>query len=99
MPTAPPADNSRPCPVCAGVRMRHAMLRGDLTLDYCARCGGVWFDRGEAAALRDIPPVAARGGYLMPCRGCGAEMDRDAEACDACRRENVPGLSLLHYAS
>jgi Zn-finger nucleic acid-binding protein len=69
--------------------------RGGAALDYCERCGGVWFDRGEAAALRDsIPsgpawPLVAQSVYIMQCHGCGADMDRDAEACGACERENV----------
>ncbi|MEO2005133.1 MAG: zf-TFIIB domain-containing protein, partial [Candidatus Poribacteria bacterium] len=27
--------------------------------------------------------------YIMQCHGCGADMDRDAEACGACERGNV----------
>jgi Zn-finger nucleic acid-binding protein len=68
----------------------------DLVLDVCRRCGGIWFDRGEAARLRkyrpralwnklEPPPEAFRG----PCHGCGALMDRNALHCPACGRENV----------
>ena len=75
--------------------MRRLTPDGALMLDYCPQCNGVWFDRGEAAALRDCGPsgaafpVATNDTYAMKCHGCGEVMDRDADACGMCARTNV----------
>lgn len=88
-----------PCPVCAGVGMEKAPLdgkAGGLTIDYCPRCGGLWFDRGEVGQLAQRAPtvvrefVADRADRIRPpCHGCFAPLDRDAEKCPACGRHNV----------
>ncbi len=66
-----------------------------LVLDHCPRCGGVWFEKGEAAQLRRhapselwkyIPP--RESGPKPPCHGCGTPLDRDAERCAVCGRKN-----------
>jgi uncharacterized protein len=88
-----------PCPVCVGVMMdkkhidKHA---GSVTVDYCPRCGGLWFDRGEVAHLarRDeavIHPLLIDAAVRVrpPCQGCGTPLDRNAERCEVCRRSNV----------
>jgi Zn-finger nucleic acid-binding protein len=68
----------------------------DLVLDACARCGGIWFDRGEIARLRRYQPKALwkkiappTEAFRGPCQDCGALMDRNALHCPACGRENV----------
>ena len=46
-----------PCPVCLGVKMEKTVVgKGEggpdsLTLDHCARCGGMWFELGEVQRL------------------------------------------------
>jgi Zn-finger nucleic acid-binding protein len=94
-----PALEARlPCPVCLGVQMEKVRI-GDggraLTLDHCTRCGGVWFERGEAEQLarfapsdlwKVIPPRQAVPS--PPCHGCHAPLDRNAEKCAACGTKN-----------
>jgi Zn-finger nucleic acid-binding protein len=76
---------------------------GQLTLDHCLRCGGVWFERGEVQQLAVSSPrdlwskIAPRTDVPKPpCpgRGCGAPLDRDAEHCGACGRKNVINCPL-----
>jgi Zn-finger nucleic acid-binding protein len=88
-----------PCPVCLGVVMQKATARGGptaVTLDVCPRCGGIWFERGEARLLARQTPeslwnaVPRRAEPVRPpCHGCGAPLDRDAELCAACGHRNV----------
>ena len=88
-----------PCPVCLGVLMekKHLDARaGSFTLDYCTRCGGLWFERGEVGQLAGRDPAVVRGLLFdpadrvrPPCQGCQAPLDRDAEKCGACGRRNV----------
>ncbi|MBT3270023.1 hypothetical protein HN371_22945 [Candidatus Poribacteria bacterium] len=75
--------------------MRKLTPDGALTLDHCERCGGIWFDGGEAAVLGELraggfewpaAPVLARA---MPCQDCGAAVGRDAERCAVCGHANV----------
>jgi Zn-finger nucleic acid-binding protein len=67
----------------------------ELVLDYCRRCGGVWFDAGEVRALREARPKGLGSSvelretaFRMPCHACHAPMDRDAIACAACGWKN-----------
>ena len=67
-----------------------------ITLDYCPRCGGLWFNRGEVGQLARRQPatlhahVPVRAEPLRPpCPGCLTPLDRDAERCAACGRRNV----------
>jgi Zn-finger nucleic acid-binding protein len=88
-----------PCPVCVGVMMEKKNFpgsAGSLTLDYCPRCGGLWFDRGEVGRIAQhqesvIRPLlidpAAR--VNPPCQGCGTPLDRNAEKCVVCGRRNI----------
>jgi Zn-finger nucleic acid-binding protein len=87
-----------PCPVCLGVRLRktHIGTRGELVLDSCARCGGIWFELGEVQRLKRHRPDALwdRVGlrdqeFRMQCHGCHAAMDRNATACPACSWRNT----------
>ena len=97
--TSRPFEARLPCPVCLGVQMEKVYIgdgRATLTLDHCTRCGGVWFEKGEAQQLarfspsdlwRHIPPRQVAP--VTPCHGCHAPLDRDAEQCPACGTKNV----------
>jgi len=89
----PEPEERRPCPVCLGVKMtkRSAATGGELTLDRCDRCGGIWFDAGEVMKLRTMQSpeiwrkvMLADEDFKMSCHGCHQLMDRDADACPAC---------------
>ena len=43
------------CPKCNGEMQEHTTrtLQGEVTIDRCADCGGLWFDNGEAEALKN----------------------------------------------
>ena len=45
----------RGCPNCPGVvMMRHSFSPGDnVEIDECPKCGGIWLDAGELAAIRN----------------------------------------------
>ena len=87
-----------PCPVCHGATMKKARLTDgarSLVLDYCPRCGGVWFELGEVQALRAHgstsfwSSIARRSEeFRMPCHNCQAMIDRDADTCPACGWSN-----------
>jgi Zn-finger nucleic acid-binding protein len=87
-----------PCPVCVGVQMEKVRLRAGvriLVLDHCPRCGGVWFEKGEAQQLTQLSPIELwkhvpprQDIPRPPCHGCNTPLDRDAERCDVCRRKN-----------
>jgi Zn-finger nucleic acid-binding protein len=87
-----------PCPVCLGVQM--TKLRPDptldLELDHCERCGGIWFDQGEADLLRRSSPRAiattvkmSDKAWAMQCHSCHAVMSRNLGKCPACGWKNV----------
>ena len=85
------------CPVCR-VSMSKVRPSGDvdLMLDYCGRCGGMWFDQGEAAALRKCSPkalnttiVLSDKAYMTDCRSCGVPMKRNDDSCPTCGWQNV----------
>jgi len=42
-------------PKCKGEMQEHTTrtLQGEVTIDRCTDCGGLWFDNGEAEALKD----------------------------------------------
>lgn len=46
-----PQQRSLQCPKC-GHGMQEATY-GDITIDRCTQCGGLWFDTGEAERLKD----------------------------------------------
>ena len=87
-----------PCPVCVGVKMEKTSLGGErgeglgpLTLDHCARCGGMWFELGEVQRLRSERPeslwakIPARDErHRAQCHTCRALVDRDAPDCATC---------------
>ena len=87
-----------PCPVCLGVAMQKTTIRSGgvgVTLDVCPRCGGIWFERGEARQLAHHAPdalwkeVPQRNDPVRPpCHGCGAPIDRDVTQCPSCGHRN-----------
>ena len=93
-----PFEARLPCPVCLGVQMEKVQMgnaTSALVLDHCPRCGGVFFEKGEAQQLtrhaptdlwKHIPPRAS--GPKPPCHGCGSPLDRDAEKCAVCGKKN-----------
>ena len=90
-------ESRLPCPVCL-IMMEKAQVQGRagvLTLDHCARCGGVWFERGEVQQLAartsaslwaEIAPRADTP--RPPCHVCQTPLDRDAERCAVCGHSN-----------
>lgn len=100
-PVAParPLETRWPCPVCVGVLMEKKHIDGPgygLTIDFCPRCGGLWFDRGEVGELARRDRSALRGMVVdpsvrinPPCHECQAPLDRNAEKCAACGHKNV----------
>jgi Zn-finger nucleic acid-binding protein len=87
-----------PCPVCLGATMKKVRLTDRaraLVLDYCARCGGVWFELGEVQSLRAHAETSFRSSiaprteqFRMPCHSCQAMIDRNADKCPACGWSN-----------
>ena len=96
--TVGPVTETRwPCPVCLGVKMEKTTIgksgggSGPLTLDYCTRCGGMWFELGEVQRLSFEPPeslwsrIPARDEpHRAQCHSCRAFLDGDAPKCGAC---------------
>jgi Zn-finger nucleic acid-binding protein len=87
-----------PCPVCLGVRLEKTRVgpRGELVLDACRRCGGIWFELGEVQRLKRHRPqtlwdrVRVRDEpFRMQCHECHAPMDRNAASCPACSWRNT----------
>jgi Zn-finger nucleic acid-binding protein len=98
-PVPPSMETRWPCPVCLGIAMQKTTVRSGgvaVTLDVCPRCGGIWFERGEARQLARQSPdalwkeVPRRADPVRPpCHGCGALLDRNAEQCPVCGHRNV----------
>jgi Zn-finger nucleic acid-binding protein len=91
-------DPRYPCPVCLGVRLEKTRVgtRGELVLDSCRRCGGIWFELGEVQRLKRFRPqtlwdrVGLRDEpFRMQCHACHAPMDRNAATCPACDWRNT----------
>lgn len=85
------------CPVCDGVQMDKLRPSDELelTLDYCDKCGGIWFESGEVRQLRFCPPEVLsslismkKQLYTVECQ-CGHFMTRNAGECPSCGHENV----------
>ena len=81
------------CPVCLGATLQKSTIRDSapLTLDYCKRCGGIWFDHGEVQRLRrfkaeQLWQVVAQmeGVHRMHCHSCTALLERGADKCMDC---------------
>jgi Zn-finger nucleic acid-binding protein len=87
-----------PCPVCLGVRLDKARIgpRGELVLDACGRCGGIWFELGEVQTLKRHEPRALWDRvrdhdepFRMQCHNCHSPMDRNAASCPTCDWRNA----------
>lgn len=85
-----------PCPVCLGVTLEKAPVpaAGELLLDHCPRCGGIWFEPGEVQLLRLQPPAALWANVprrddvsRAQCHSCHAFTERDALRCVACGQQ------------
>lgn len=68
-----------------------ARAAGELTLDHCSRCGGVWFGPGEVQRLRRTDAAALWREivqrdevHAMNCHSCRTHIARSATACHAC---------------
>ena len=94
----PDIEPRYPCPVCLGVRLEKTRIgaRGELVLDSCGRCGGIWFELGEVQRLTRHRPealwdrVARRDApFRMQCHACHAPMERNAATCPTCDWRNV----------
>lgn len=90
--------NRLDCPVCDGEQMQKICPSEELELflDYCDRCGGMWFESGEVRQLRYCPPEALSGLismkkqlYAVACPDCEHPMTRNAAKCSQCGRENT----------
>lgn len=89
------------CPVCPGLKMIKMQLpaKVPLVLDFCRRCGGVWFDYGEVEQLRRLHPepvdffnkkiIPARETFQMQCHSCSSFIDRNALTCNNCGWKNI----------
>ena len=93
----PDIEPRYPCPVCLGVQMEKTRIgsRGELVLDSCRRCGGIWFELGEVQRLARHRPQALwerlprrDEPFQMQCHACHAPMDRNASTCPACAWRN-----------
>ena len=99
-PVAPrPFESRWPCPVCVGVLMEKNHLPGPgagFTIDFCPRCGGIWFDRGEVGEVARQDRTVLTGLILdpttrinPPCHKCRTPLDRNADQCKVCGWKNV----------
>jgi Zn-finger nucleic acid-binding protein len=85
------------CPVCDGLKMEklRPVEELDLALDYCDKCGGMWFESGEVRQLRFCPPEVLsslismkKQLYAVDCP-CGHSMTRNSGECGSCGRPNT----------
>ncbi|MEX2283082.1 MAG: zf-TFIIB domain-containing protein [Gemmatimonadota bacterium] len=94
-------ESRYPCPVCLGVtqeklhfalpRAKSPVETGELVLDHCARCGGVWFGLGEVQQLRRVDPSLLWGRIIrrsevhrMQCHQCHTHVARNEKKCPGC---------------
>jgi Zn-finger nucleic acid-binding protein len=86
------------CPVCLGPKMQKLKLGTDnnIVLDFCKRCGGIWFDYGEVKQLCSLQPnvlfnkiYLKKENYQMQCYLCHSFMDRNASKCEKCGWQNI----------
>ncbi len=95
------------CPVCLGVKMSkmHVPEIRGLTIDFCSRCGGFWFDQGEVKMLHDYRPRSMlrrlelkKELFMMQCHSCHSRMGRNDEKCSNCDWKNVIDCPVCHRA-
>ena len=76
------------CPACSKALVPEEM--GDVTVDRCSHCGGIWFDRGEVVRVLDLHTQGVSGAKLselerrFPSYRVTRERHR-AMACVRCR--------------
>ncbi|MEE9231595.1 MAG: zf-TFIIB domain-containing protein [Acidobacteriota bacterium] len=87
-----------PCPVCKGVELLKLPMSddGELTVDYCDKCGGMWFESGEVRKLRFSPPEILSGLitvkkqlFAVPCPECKHPITRNSAKCGSCGHKNI----------
>lgn len=54
--------------------------QGDITLDICKPCGGVWFDTGEINAVYDVQPQPSLAQRALASQGHGDSRTGQSEA-------------------
>jgi Zn-finger nucleic acid-binding protein len=78
---------SRACPVCDSQPLK-AVRAGDVELDQCPRCEGLWFDAGELELFPDRPSVKEflAGARLAAgrCRKGGHRVPKGMARCATC---------------
>ncbi len=81
------------CPKCEGAALLPLEL-GDILLDRCETCAGIWFDHGEleavigvggAARLDNLEVDTEAGAFGGPCPRCDVEMQPVAASQDPAR--------------
>ncbi|MDD5495217.1 MAG: zf-TFIIB domain-containing protein [Dehalococcoidia bacterium] len=73
------------CPVCKISALVIEYER--IELDYCSRCGGVWFDEGELELLLDAVEQGAARKYVADTAARSpAETEEKARKCPICNR-------------
>lgn len=86
------------CPVCDDLKMEklRPVEELDLALDYCDKCGGMWFESGEVRQLRFCPPEVLsslismkKQLYAVDCPKCGHPISRNSGECGSCGRPNT----------
>ena len=77
------------CAKCTGTLI-HLMM-GEVELDRCDRCHGIWFDRGELDQVLSAGDVELTApGHLDPSGSSGAsEHDRVPGTCPRCRQPEL----------
>jgi len=93
----------RPCPVCLGISLNKMRIGENFKLDYCRRCGGFWFEKGEIQLLQNYRPKSllrrielAEVVYKMNCHSCHRLIERNVDDCPSCKSPNLiecPGCS------
>lgn len=84
------------CPVCLGTKLLKLDIGNhSLILDFCRRCGGIWFDHGELQALRRLESNVIFNRielkdqtFNMQCHSCHHLMKRNASNCKNCGWKN-----------
>lgn len=66
------------CPRCHDAELAPCKAcGGDVTVEYCRHCQGVWFEAGEMEQVLDVAAkdLEKRSGYRsVPCPNCGEAM-------------------------
>lgn len=89
-------EERRPCPVCLGISLNKMNVGENFNLDYCRRCGGFWFEKGEVQKLQNYRPKSllrrielAKAVYMMNCHSCHKLIERNVEKCPSCSTPNT----------